>query len=44
MSLLRDTGDVTLVAEPTILQVTDVEIDTANSNAKKIAKSGKSRR
>ena len=44
MSLLGDTGDVTLAAEPTILQITDVEIDAAKSNAKCIAKSGKSLR
>ncbi len=43
MSLLGDNGDVTLAAEPTILQVTDVEIDAAKSNAKCIAKSEKSR-
>ena len=37
LSLLGDTGDVTIVGEPTILQVTDVENDdAAKSNSKRI--------
>ncbi len=43
LSVVEHAGEVEVVAEPTILPVTDVEIDAAKSNAKSIGKSGKSR-
>ncbi len=42
--VVKEAGEVEVVAEPTVLQATDVEIDAAKSNAKRIGKSGKSRR
>ena len=44
LSVVEEAGEVEVVAEPTVLQVTDVEIDAAKSNAERIGKSGKSRR
>jgi len=44
LSVPGDTDDVTLVAEPTIMQVTDVESDAAKSNTRRIGKSGRKRK
>ena len=43
LGLLGDTADVTVAAEPTIMQVTEVESDAAKSNSKRVGKSGKAR-
>ncbi len=44
LSVVVEASEVEVVAEPTVMQVTDVEIDAAKSNAKRIGKSRKSRK
>ena len=45
LSLLGDTVDVTVVGDPTILQVTDIENDdAAKSNSKRIGIYGRKRK